>query len=137
MAKFSIELFDKICEEIAISSKGLKAICENNGITPKTFFNWVNDDKVLLHKYTRAREQQADYLADEIIEISDHSEEDHTAFTGANVVNRDRLRVEARKWVASKLKPKKYGDKVEVDNNITVSNLPDWLVGDINHEPKS
>jgi transposase-like protein len=137
MAKFSIELFDAICNQIATSSKSLRSICKEHGAAPSTFFKWVQDDKILLDKYTRAREQQADYLADEIIEISDHSEEDHTAFTGANVVNRDRLRVEARKWVASKLKPKKYGDKVEVDNNITVSNLPDWLVGDINHEPKS
>jgi hypothetical protein len=80
-----------------------------------------------MNTYTRAREAQADYLADEIISISDHSEEDHTAFTGANVVQRDKLRVEARKWIAAKLKPKKYGDKVEVESNVNIKTLPEWL----------
>jgi hypothetical protein len=37
------------------------------------------------------------------------------------------LQVEARKWIAAKLKPKKYGDKVEVDQTINVNKLPDWL----------
>jgi len=45
--------------------------------------------------------------------------------------NRSKLRVEARKWVAAKLKPKKYGDKVETETKITYSNAPDWLTGEI------
>jgi hypothetical protein len=53
-------------------------------------------------------------MADEILEISDHREEDHTPFTGMNVVQRDRLRIDTRKWLLSKLEPKKYGDKVDV-----------------------
>lgn len=125
--KFTQELFDSICNDIATSSKGLLDICSKHGVTSRVFYSWVQDDEALLHIYTRAREAQADYLADEIISISDHSEEDHTAFTGANVVQRDKLRVEARKWIAAKLKPKKYGDKVEIENNVNVKSLPEWL----------
>jgi hypothetical protein len=125
--KFTQELFDKVCNEIATSSKGLRAICVENGIAHNTFYGWLQDDVDLMNIYTRAREAQADYLADEIISISDHSDEDHTAFTGANVVQRDKLRVEARKWIAAKLKPKKYGDKVEIESNVNVKSLPEWL----------
>lgn len=125
--KFTQELFDTICRTIATSSKGLKEICEANGVSSVAFYSWLQSDNELLNTYTRAREAQADYLADEIISISDHSEEDHTAFTGANVVQRDKLRVEARKWIAAKLKPKKYGDKVEIESNVNVKSLPEWL----------
>lgn len=112
--KYSPELFDKICEEIATTSNGLKYICAQNDVTASAFYVWIDKDKDLLDRYMRARDAQADLLADEIIEIADHSEEDHTPFTGGNVVNRDKLRIESRKWIASKLKPKKYGDKLDV-----------------------
>ncbi|MBU2052465.1 hypothetical protein KKH13_04650, partial [Patescibacteria group bacterium] len=51
-------------------------------------------------RYARARDEQADTLADEITYIAD-TEPD---------ANKARVRVDARKWVAAKLKPKKYGD---------------------------
>ena len=57
---------------------------------------------------TRAREVQADHFADEIIEIVD-TEPD---------ANRARVRMDGRKWVSSKLAPKKYGDKVQVGGDV-------------------
>jgi hypothetical protein len=75
--------------------------------------------------YARAKEQQADLLAEEIIEIADDSSKDLQGYDDYNnpienkeFVNRSKLRVDARKWVASKLKPKKYGDKLELDGGI-------------------
>jgi hypothetical protein len=125
-SSFTQSVADKICEEIATSSKSLRKICEADDMPAvRTVLYWLSEGdkegskeefKAFLHQYTRAREHQADVLADEIIEISDHTDEDHTAFTGSNVVQRDKLRVEARKWAASKLKPKKYGDRI--DHNI-------------------
>jgi hypothetical protein len=53
-----------------------------------------------LEQYARARELQTDIFIDEIIDIADSTEND---------VQRDRLRIDSRKWIASKLKPKKYG----------------------------
>jgi hypothetical protein len=68
--------------------------------------------------YARAREAQAELYASEIIDISDDATQDEL-FTdegkrvcNAEFVMRSKLRVDARKWVASKLLPKKYGDKV-------------------------
>lgn len=115
--KYSEELANKICELISTSNKGLHTICKENKEFPSytVIYEWLNKNKIFADKYARAKETQADFLADEIIEIADHSGEDHTPFTGKNVVDRDKLRVDARKWVAAKLKPKKYGDRIQQD----------------------
>lgn len=59
-------------------------------------------------QYTRAREAQAEFYADQIVDIADGV----LPARGDVDVQRDRLRVESRKWVAAKLLPKKYGDKI-------------------------
>jgi hypothetical protein len=69
--------------------------------------------------YTRAREDQADTLADEIQAIADQmpmetTDKDGNTRFDPSYINWMRLRVDARKWTASKLKPRKYGDRVEL-----------------------
>lgn len=115
-AKYTKEIADLICEEIATTSKSLRTICLDDKLpSVGTILKWLREDENgFLAQYARAKDQQADMLAEEILEISDHTEEDHTPFTGANVVQRDKLRIDARKWIASKLKPKAYGDKLDV-----------------------
>lgn len=81
-----------------------------------TVYRWLQDSEEFREMYARAREDQADTLADEIVSIAD---EQKAALTAEGKpydpdVNRDRLRVDARKWVAAKLKPRKYGDKVDI-----------------------
>jgi len=69
---------------------------------------WLNVDAAFAAQYARAREEQADHYADEIVAIADR----------ADLKPEDkRVRVDARKWVASKLKPKKYGEKVDVEHS--------------------
>ena len=81
-------------------------------------------------QYARAREEQADKLFREIIEIADDASGDYvTTSDGKRIVDheniqRSRLRVDARKWAAARLAPKKYGDRVEHD-----------VRGDINFQP--
>jgi hypothetical protein len=84
-----------------------------------TVFKWLGANAVFADQYARAREAQADTLADEITDIADDGSRDYAASEdGRPVVDHDhiarsRLRIDARKWIASKLKPKKYGDKIE------------------------
>lgn len=124
---YSEELVDKICEKIATSNKGLHAICAENESFPaySTIFKWLNEDdkKSFVDKYARAREAQAEFLADEIITISDDGTNDYMTITKGDkeynvedreVTNRSKLRVDARKWKASKLAPKKFGEKLDV-----------------------
>jgi hypothetical protein len=80
---------------------------------------WLLKNKVFSDLYTRAREDQSDTLADQIMEIGDEipmmviTDEDGkvTKRMDPAGINRNRLRVDARKWVAAKLKPRKYGDR--------------------------
>jgi len=87
-------------------------------------FKWLQKYPEFVKQYTQARESQADAMVDDILEIADDGTNDwmerrnkEGAIIGwelnAEHVNRSRLRVDARKWIASKLLPKKYGEKVE------------------------
>ncbi len=108
-SKYSEKVSDGICYLIALGYS-LAEICKLDEMPGyRTIMTWLSDEKKgdFRHKYARAREDQADYLADEIIDIADEP------VTCNEDVARNRLRVDARKWVASKLKPKKYGDKIE------------------------
>jgi hypothetical protein len=123
-SKFTKELFDKICEEIAHSSKGLVHVCKANGLNPKSFYEWIKNDEALSNIYTRARESQADYLVDEMIEIADDTRKDtKQIFTSDGIAietedkewtGRVRMMLDTRKFIASKLRPKKYGDKLDL-----------------------
>ena len=64
-----------------------------------------------VEQYQRAREAQAEVLADGLIELSDPPKGDQPDDNVA--VNRSRLRVDTRKWVAARLLPRRYGDRVE------------------------
>lgn len=112
--KYNEEIANDILNKISTSSKGLASICKKLKIDPSTVYRWIENDEVFRNKYTRAREDQADYLADEMLKIADDRAGDDTAFVGINRIHRDKLRLETRKWIASKLKPKKYGDKLDM-----------------------
>lgn len=119
---------DKICELIA-EGESLRKICAADDMPAKaTVFRWLGLHKEFSDQYARARDEQAESFADEIVAISDESEttvktsDGFTEVVFDNVaVQRNRLRIDARKWVASKLKPKKYGEKIDVDANVTAS----------------
>ena len=66
---------------------------------------WLDKHQEFADKYARARELQAEYYADEMVEIADSADKD--------TAQAARVRVDTRKWIASKLRPKKYGDLVK------------------------
>nr|WP_241430770.1 hypothetical protein [Tatumella saanichensis] len=94
-------------------------------------FRWIQSFDDFRNQYARAREVQADVLAEEIIEIADDSsgdvivDEDGREQTNHERVARSRLRVDARKWYASKLAPKKYGDRIQHEQTIQITDLSD------------
>ena len=122
-SEYTQEIADSICEWLA-DGQSLRSICESDEMPNKsTVFKWLDRHAEFGDQYARAREAQADALADEITDIADESDRDTVLKTrpdgsqfeecNSEWIARSRLRVDARKWVASKLKPKKYGDKVE------------------------
>lgn len=84
----------------------LRRACDRVGITRWSFLRWVDADfDGLAHRYARARERLLDCLAEDIIDIADVGRAER------ELNERDKLRIESRKWTLSKLKPEQYGDK--------------------------
>lgn len=110
-----------ICELLG-DGKSLKEICEGEDMpTRSTVYLWLARHPEFTDMYARAREEQADTLADEIVHIADSpmlgvktktNGDGEVETTEGDMIEHRRLQVDARKWVAAKLKPKKYGDKV-------------------------
>jgi hypothetical protein len=99
--------------ELIGSGMSVSKACDEVGMSHSQFYRIVNADKELCDKYARAMDQRADVIFDQILSISDNDDPDAD-------VQRDRLKVDARKWVVSKMLPKKYGDRVT--NELTGSN---------------
>lgn len=99
---------------------GLSAFkaCQAAGVPNSTFLRWVDDDATLAENYARAREDLIERMATEIMEISD--QDVGVAVDGKkdwSAVQKHRLQVDTRKWLLSKLAPKKFGDKIEVSGD--------------------
>ena len=111
--------FEAICKEIETSSLGLGKICEKHGLTRFSVLDFIRLNEDGANRYARAKEMQMDYLAEEIIQISDDSSNDTISTDKGDIenkewVNRSKLKVDTRKWLMSKLAAKKYGDKLDV-----------------------
>jgi hypothetical protein len=118
---YSIEIADAICEEIATTDQSLLAICTRKGMPSQSIvYRWLEAHWDFREKYAHERERQADVLASQILEISEDGANDYIQTEDGEAPNREhiqrsRLRVDSRKWRASKLAPKKYGDKVAAE----------------------
>lgn len=129
---YTPDLADLLCDRIA-DGASLRKVCLAEDMPNKaTVFRWLRLHDAFRDQYTRACEERGESYADEIAAISDGSMPAYATepvegedgqpmpvapLDNAVQVQRDRLRVDARKWVASKLHPKKYGDKLAVDAN--------------------
>ena len=71
-------------------------------------YRWLRRDASFHARYSQAHEDRADTLTDQMLEIADHAAED----ASIEGVAAAKLRVETRRWIAAKLRPQKWGDKV-------------------------
>jgi hypothetical protein len=137
------ECFDWIISEIE-SGKSLISTLSTNGMpSTSTFYIWLEEKDENGEKTEEAKEKSKRYacacearelrMLDEIIEIADKQGEDiiHTDsgdIVNHNVIGRNRLQVEARKWVLEKLNPKKYSNRIDhTTNGEAINNLPTVL----------
>lgn len=116
--EYNIEIEDLILSQISSTTNGLETICNNNPHlpSPRTIRRWIVSNEEFRHKYALAKEEQADLMADEILEIADKLQVLNKAELTTERINLARLRIDSRKWVASKLKPKLYSDKHHIDH---------------------
>jgi hypothetical protein len=126
---FSEELADRICDALA-NARSLRSICcEADMPSQSTVFRWLADERYasFRERYARAREAQADAIFDEILDIADDGSNDWMErrrddgsvdeVLNHEHVQRSKLRIEARRWMAGKLRPKVYGDKLDVEHS--------------------
>lgn len=101
------EMTEGICDEICMRlsmGQSLNRICFDEHIPARTtVYQWLLKNREFAHKYAQARENQAESFFDEAIDIAREHEDPQKA----------RVIVDTLKWAAGKLKPKKFGDKIE------------------------
>lgn len=122
---YSKELADLICERTATSTFGLARLCQLHADLPdKATINlWRYKYPEFSTQYAQAKLKQADLMAEELLEIADDgtndwmesfSDDNETGYKlNGEHVQRSRLRIDTRKWLASKLLPRQYGQHAE------------------------
>lgn len=102
---FTQDIADEICKRMANGETLRKIVLDDHMPVSSAIYRWLDTNQIFREQYTQARIKQADYYAEMIVDEAFNS---HDAAIG-------RLRMDALKWAASKIAPKKYGDKVEVE----------------------
>jgi len=145
------DLCSKIFEEMIVSGRSLRDICRGDDFPAiGTFLRWVSAHSHLREQYDMAMQLRTEKHVEEIIDIADNATNDWMETNGKDDVGyrlngenvqRSRLRLDARKWVASKLLPR-YADKVDLnhggqqENPLTmlVSSLGGNVIGKTKHD---
>lgn len=123
MSEISKDQFDSILDAISTTDNGLRKICAENGCFNQDFYRYMNKHPEEMGRYAHAKELQADVIFDSLTDIADDSMNDTTKDEEGNIrvnheiVKRSALRVDTRKWVLAKSRPKKYGDSTKVEHS--------------------
>lgn len=132
---YTPELAEEICDAIASDSKGLCRLCKENDHWParKNIYQWFKKYPDFRNKYMQAKEHQIEAIVDEVLEIADDTSHDTIIKTdndghekevcNSEWINRSRLRIDTRKWLAAKLAPKLYGDKQTTEHTVGEGSL--------------
>lgn len=127
------ELATAICDRLEHGETLRSIVLDPLMPSRTTVFKWLQNNEAFAEQYARARDAQADHFAEEIVDIADSEpslifknvDGVDVASVDSTAVNLLRLRIDARKWYASKVAPKKYGDKIETTHrgDVTVNTV--------------
>ncbi len=135
---YTSSMAERICERIA-EGEPLTRICKDRQIPAyRTVLGWRVANEKFQHMYARARQDAADTLADEIRELAGRVEK------GELEPNAGRVSIDALKWIASKLKPREYGDRAQIDvaasldvTTRAIDHCPEWMRKEIEEKSRS
>lgn len=136
--KYTLKLADLICERLACG-ESMRSVCRDDDMPAiSSVFKWMREHPEFSEQYTKAKEESADALFDDMLDIADNQamaplfdsngqpvlgDDGKQLMAATNTsINHARLRVDVRKFHASKLKPKKYGEKQEVEAGDNLAN---------------
>lgn len=140
-ATYTVELADIVCSRLA-AGESMCSISKDEDMPAKTtLFKWIREIEEFTHQYARAKEESADALVEDMLDIADNQVSQPVLVDGVPMVidgqlvqvvdavsvNHARLRVDTRKWAASKLQPRKYGDikNINVKADLRLTDLSD------------
>ncbi len=117
---------NEILSFISENNYSLRKACKKVGISPSTFIVWCNNNDKLMTAYRMACDERVESLFEEILEIADTTEIGETEkstqngleITRGDMIQHRKLKIDARKWYLSKVAPKKYGDKLDIEQKI-------------------
>jgi transposase len=122
--KYNEKVVVKILAHLA-QGKSLHRTSKAVDISLETIFEWLHKYPDFAERYARAKQESADMMAEEVMDIADDGRNDYMeddymkgrspgwSVNGENI-QRSKLRVDTRKWLMAKMKPKKYGDQIDV-----------------------
>jgi hypothetical protein len=131
-SSYTPELGEDICARMICGKndqpESLRSICSEDGMPDlKTVMRWLVKNDEFRQQYASAREAQQEMHQEEIKEIADNCSDDVQAILGNeddgilrvnhSAIARARLQIDARKWLMSKMAPKKYGDKTVLSSD--------------------
>lgn len=129
---YTDDLVDLICDGL-VQGKSLNKICTEEGMPDiATVFRWLGKYEIFRDKYAKAKEQGVEARAEHLEEIGDEAialAQSVDPKASNAVVQAYKLKSDNAKWAMSKLKPKKYGDKIDMTTN--GKDLPTPILGAI------
>jgi len=133
---YTEELAEIICLRLA-EGESLRSVCSDDGMPSKqAVLRWLARNEEFRAQYVRAKEEGAEAIAEELFDIADDGTNDWMEkldkdgecigyqLNGEHV-QRSKLRIDTRKWYLSKIMPKKYGDRIQHDQRITITDITD------------
>lgn len=137
-SEYNQEQATRFCELIS-EGKSMRSACQEKGmVAPKTIFAWLRKYPEFNKQYDVATKERTEAMAEELLDIADDARNDFMAdnyqegktpgyqLNGENI-QRSRLRVDTRKFLMAKMKPKKYGEKLDLTTN--GKDLPTPILG--------
>ncbi|WP_447874751.1 terminase small subunit-like protein [Serratia fonticola] len=133
---YTEELAEIICLRLA-EGESLRSVCRDDEMPSKqAVLRWLARNEQFRAQYVRAKEEGAEAIAEELFDIADDGtndwmeklDKDGEAIgyqLNGEHVQRSKLRIDTRKWYLSKIMPKKYGDRVQYDQTITMADRTD------------
>jgi hypothetical protein len=129
---YSPELGRLVCDAIATSSDTLPKLCATNPDFPsrRTICRWRIEFPEFQRAYVVAKQHQVEVLVDEMLDIADDTShddkeierDDGSTYIVCNTewIARSKVRIDIRRWLATKLSPQLYGDKLYNENNLVI-----------------
>lgn len=136
LTTYTPEIGQHICDLIATTTKSLVELCTIDPQFPggpDTIYRWIRANPEFAEMYLQARRNQVQLFVDQIIFISDDDRQDYAVNKHGELkvdkenIHRARLMIDTRKWLASKLMPKVYGERMQNDTNVVVKTHEEWL----------